>query len=299
MRCVDCGKERTAPHWRFTKPSEEYRCHPCTNKKISKDQTWINNHSIGILNRSNNPEWIKNHNEMLKGLPKNKIWQEKHIIVLKNLHDDENIKNENVKRLKRLHKDPVWLETVSRNNKLKTENPEYMKKIKISNGLKSQDPIWKESFLIGIYGQGFWYGHPILNKRESKIYCELWNRDLWNRIDAAWNYKSAISGKTKEDNKGKDLDRHHVYWQEKSCCVWDEDKNGYYANINLGTGAKPNIVKYYINGDPNKFVLLTHSEHSMIKGNKKLGTNKITWIKFFEDLIEQREKEGKRCYLQK
>jgi len=40
------------------------------------------------------------------------------------------------------------------------------------------------------------------------------------------------------------------------------------------------MYKYYIRGDPNKFVLLTHQEHGMI------SKNKLEWIKFFEDKIE-------------
>ena len=142
---------------------------------------------------------------------------------------------------------------------------------------------------------GFWYGSVTYNDR--KQYCECWNPGLWRRIDVCQDNKSIISGKTKEDNGGRALSRHHVYWQEKACCVWDGDKNGYYAMINLGTKSKPDMHKYYINGSPNKFVLLTSSEHRIIAGNKKLGTNKLTWIKILEDLIET--KLGGKCYYTK
>lgn len=139
-------------------------------------------------------------------------------------------------------------------------------------------------FLIG----GFWYGN--VRYPERKYYCELWTPELCNRIRAAWDYKSAISGKTKEENNGKALDCHHVYFQEKACCEWDEDKQGYYAIINLGTKRKPNFVRYDIIGDPNKFVPLTHPEHTMVRFNK------LKWIKYFEELIIS---QNKVCYLKK
>ena len=130
---------------------------------------------------------------------------------------------------------------------------------------------------------------------ERKKYCELWNPNLWRRIDACQGNRSIISGKTKEENGGRALSRHHVYWQEKACCVWDEDAHGYYAMIDIGTKSKPEMYKHYINGSPNKFVLLTHEEHGMIRGNKKLGTTKLTWIKTLEDLIETKL-DGKCFY---
>ena len=130
---------------------------------------------------------------------------------------------------------------------------------------------------------------------ERKKYCELWNPNLWRRIDACQGNRSIISGKTKEDNGGRALSRHHVYWQEKACCVWDEDAQGYFAMIDIGTKSKPEMYKHYINGSPNKFVLLTHEEHGMIRGNKKLGTTKLTWIKTLEDLIETKL-DGKCFY---
>ena len=138
------------------------------------------------------------------------------------------------------------------------------------------------------YG-GYWYG--AVSYREPQKYCELWCRDLWNRIDAAQNYQSILSGNTKEDQNGRNLDRHHIYWQPKACCEWDDDIGGYYCWIDIGTKKNPNKIKYYINGDPNKFVLLTKKEHGMVRGDK------LKWIKIFEDLIY--EKLGGICYLPK
>jgi len=146
----------------------------------------------------------------------------------------------------------------------------------------------KESHVGGFCIQNITYD-------ERKKYCELWNPNLWQRIDACQGNRSIISGKTKEENGGRALSRHHVYWQEKACCVWDEDAHGYYAMIDIGTKSKPEMYKHYINGSPNKFVLLTHEEHGMIRGNKKLGTTKLTWIKTLEDLIETKL-DGKCFY---
>jgi hypothetical protein len=91
-----------------------------------------------------------------------------------------------------------------------------------------------------------------------------------------------LSGKTSDDNGGRQLSCHHVYYQKKACCEWDEDVKGYYAMID--------DEKYYIKGDPNKFVTLTAGENSMVEKNK------LQWVKFFEDLIEN---QGGKCYSQK
>jgi hypothetical protein len=136
---------------------------------------------------------------------------------------------------------------------------------------------------------GLWYGNVRYN--DKKQYCEKWCRDLWDRIDLFWDYKSILSGKTKKDNNGYKLSRHHVYWQEKACCEWDEDIQGYYIIINIGTNKTPNWYKYYIKGDPNKFVLLTRSEHRII------AKDKLKWIKYFENIIEN-DYNGK-CYYTK
>ena len=282
-KCIDCGSEKTNPSWKFKKSPNEYRCSKCTNKFKSKDPKWIENNNVGAIKRKENPTFKENCKNAQQ----------------KKLLEDPTFREKKISNAKNISKNPKWLESVIVANRLKSKDPVWKQTHKESCKERSQNPTSRENHLISITGQGFWYGHPILHEHKSKTYCELWNQDLWNRIDSAWDYKSSISGKTKEDNKGRDLDRHHVYWQEKACCIWDEDKNGYYANINLGTKSNPNFVKYYIEGDPNKFVLLTRSEHQMIKGNKKLGTNKITWIKFFEHLVDQREKEGKVCYIKK
>lgn len=146
---------------------------------------------------------------------------------------------------------------------------------------------------------GFWYGNQNINpthKKYIKKYCELWDEDLKERIRAYWYYVSALSGKeetskNKRTNKIYSIACHHVYYQPKACCVWDEDENGYYANINQGTWKRPNIIKYYIDGDPNKFVTLTRKEHK-----KTDFGDRIKWIKTFEKIIED---QGGKCYFTK
>jgi hypothetical protein len=126
---------------------------------------------------------------------------------------------------------------------------------------------------------GFWYGNVRYNGK--KKYCELWNKDLWVRIDTFQNNRSILSKKTKIDNGGRALTRHHVYWQERACCEWSEDDHGYYAMINIGTAKKPNMYRHYVGEDPNKFVLLTAKEHG------EVAKDKLTWIKKFEKIIDE------------
>ena len=184
---------------------------------------------------ANDPEWL----EKTRSANKKKIGDPKFKENCKNaqqkklLEDPEFRKNKVLTALKN-SKDPKWIENTTIANRAKAKDPEWKRVHKEACQERSRNPQRRESHLISITGQGFWYGHPILHEQKTKSYCELWNRDLWNRIDSAWDFKSSISDKMKEDNKDRDLDRHHVYWQEKACCVWDEDIQGYYAMINLG-----------------------------------------------------------------
>jgi hypothetical protein len=132
---------------------------------------------------------------------------------------------------------------------------------------------------------GFWYGNVKYPKRKKLKYCNIFYqmRDE-GRIGACWEFKSVLSGET------KDLCYHHVYYQPKACCEFDKDIGGYYVWLNIGASHRPKWYKYYIPGDPNKFVPLTRSENSMVNGDK------LKWIKIFEDIID---KNGGKCYLTK
>jgi DNA-directed RNA polymerase subunit RPC12/RpoP len=302
--CIDCNLPVTKEKNNFTKPSEEYRCPKCAAKKRAQNPIWIKNnkkHLDQIHNDPNWQKWMKIHNQELA---KDPIWQQKiketnkktrQTLLWKTNHKIGAKKAANTRR-----NDPVW----RANNKIVmqglVEKRLNNKKWREQNKLRAQERAQDPNFIEKLMKEGFWYGNPSINTNEKRItYCELWNQNLWDRIDAAWEYKSTLSGKTIQDNKGKRLDRHHVYWQPKACCKWDKDKQGYYAVINIGTKRYPKMERYYIEGNPNKFVLLTHSEHTLVQGNTKNGKDKIYWIKFFEKLINEREQNGKKCYLTK
>jgi len=140
---------------------------------------------------------------------------------------------------------------------------------------------------------GFWYGnvkYRYINRGNGKRYCELWTEDLKERIRAYWGYASPLSNKTASENGGRNLSCHHIYYQEKACCEWDDDEKGYYAWINIATNKNPKQFKYYIEGDPNKFIPLTIPEH--IETNH----NRLKWIRLFEDIIDE---QGGKCYFTK
>lgn len=283
--CIDCGKEKTNIPSRFTKPREEYRCPSCT----CKSRTGLSNSRITIACVDCGKEKTGYKYEFNGKTEEN--YRCFKCFIKKQSQDPIWILH-NKQAMEKRGNDPKWREENKKRLHILMSSPEW-EKIKINNIEKClQNPKWYECQIIKFTGQGFWYGNPMLY-RERK-YCELWNRDLWDRIDAAYDYRSILSGRTRFENyKQEHLSRHHLYWQEKACCIWDEDANGYYAWIN-NNGIN---VKYYIKGDPNKFVLLTRDEHGKVRGSKKSGKDKIWWIMHMEDLVEQRAKEGKKCYL--
>jgi uncharacterized protein YdaT len=90
---------------------------------------------------SKTPEWIKNHKESMK----------------KRFEDQEFVKR-NLEMILKLSKDPEW---IKRNN----------------DGAKKRvnDPKWYENNLISTTGQGFWYGHPIINTTSREYYKKYYN----------------------------------------------------------------------------------------------------------------------------
>jgi len=138
---------------------------------------------------------------------------------------------------------------------------------------------------------GFWYGNVINDRGGS--YCYKWNNYLRERIRAYWGNVSVLSGSPETCvsclGNPMAISCHHVYYQKSACCLWDEDEHGYYVNLNTVSSKKyPKWERYYIeDGNPNKFVTLTKHEH------RKTETNKIRWIKLFEQIIEDR---GGKCF---
>jgi len=249
---------------------------------------------VSIIETTNKPEFKERQSAITKEAMNRPDVKERHRIIMKEAMNRPDVKERHRAAAKEAQNRPEVRANRSIMLKEVMNRPEVKaRRVIISKDIMNRPEV-KEKRRETIVG-GFWYGSITYN--EQKQYCECWNSDLWKRIDIAQGYKSILSGKTKENNGDHALSRHHVYWQEKACCVWDEDVKGYYAMINIGTNGKPDMYKHYINGSPNKFVLLTREEHGMIAGNKKLGTNKLTWIKVLEDLIET--KLNGKCYYTK
>lgn len=175
-------------------------------------------------------------------------------------------------------------------------------RLKLSMAMKGKERSFIHNInrYEAIYG-GMWYGSIRYNGENKKQYpphpknyCELWTEDLKERIRSYWGYASTLSGEpeTSLTSTGllKSISCHHVYYQTKACCIWDEDEKGYYANINIRTTRNPESIRYYIDGDPNKFVVLTASEH------KQTDFNKLKWIRTFEDIVVN---QGGKSYFTK
>jgi hypothetical protein len=251
----------------------------CKNKerlqKLHRDPEFRSKHREGTLRgarkRSQNPEWRRNQKIGAQKRIQDPEWRCNNKAAMQKRFEDPEFKCKNKEMLQKLSQDPEWRHKNKERAQKMVRDPEYKLK-------------QKEGLVGGFCIQNITY-------RDPPRYCELWCPDLWHRIDEAQNYQSILSGKTKFENGGRALSRHHVYWQPKACCEWDEDAQGYFAMINIGTRGKPNWYKHYIPDDPNKFVLLTKQEHGMV------AKDKLKWIKIFEDLIET--KLGGVCYLQK
>jgi hypothetical protein len=153
-------------------------------------------------------------------------------------------------------------------------NPE--RKLEAANRARQRERTEEERIKLSesqiLAKNDIWYGGVTYPDIIVSKYCERWNADLRRRIRLFWNNKSVLSGITKEEN-GRNLSCHHVYYQKKACCEWDNDTNGFYCFIDR--------VRYNIIGDPNKFVTLTSAENTMV------NFDKMKWIKIFEQIIEE------------
>jgi hypothetical protein len=259
-------------------------------RKRSLNLVWRQKNKEANQRHAQDPDWIcKNRECVQKNTPESE-WRKKQRCGIQKRSLNPVWRQKNKEANQRHAQDPDWI-CKHREGIQRKYNEDVIYKQKMANNARERANSYEwllknKEARVG----GFWYGN-VNYHGERKKYCELWNKDLWRRIDAFQNHQSILSGKTKEDNGGHALSRHHVYWQEKACCVWDEDTQGYYAMINIGTNKNPNMYKYYIDGDPNKFVLLTRSEHAMI------AKDKIKWIKIFEELINS--KFNGKCYYTK
>lgn len=294
-------------------------------QKFHRDPEFRRKHKEGIRRRSQNPEWLRNvteanrrhaqdpewqrkNREAINKCKQDPEWQRKKRESLQERKQDPSFKRKQIEGIRRSYQDPERRRKVKEAAQKRAQDPEWQRKQKAAFQTRDtsffKDPVYKENHKRGLQRRakdpawqirlkeihigGFWYGN--VTYKDPK-YCELWCPNLWHRIDEAQHYQSILSGETKIDNGGRALSRHHIYWQSKACCKWDEDVGGYYAMINIGTRGKSNLHKYYIPGDPNRFVLLTMREHGMV------ARDKLKWIKIFEELIET--KLGGICYLPK
>lgn len=267
------------------------------------------NHKEAMQKRAQDPEWRRKNKEAMQKRAKDPEWLQEQTNRFREMAKNPEIRRKTEETMSKKRQTPEWQSMIKEIGRKNSQNPEWRRKTreggqkaaqtqewihkrKEGARINAQNPEWQFNMQETRVG-GFWYGNV---RYKDKIYCELWCLDLWHRIDEAQNYQSILSGKKKEDvicrdGKSRALFRHHIYWQPKACCEWDEDAQGYYAMINIGTQKKPNIIKYYIPGDPNKFVLLTAQEHGMV------AKDKLKWIKLFEELIET--KLNGVCYLPK
>jgi hypothetical protein len=111
-------------------------------------------------------------------------------------------------------------------------------------------------------------------------YCPKFNNDLKERVRAFFGYMCRQCNIPQKDKK---LSVHHVYYNKQACCVWDEDLQGYYAIIDG--------ERYYVKGDPYKFIPLCDKCH------KKTYSKRFYWAKKFESLIN--DEHGGKSYFTK
>ena len=192
--CKVCGKEST-PRWpsKFRKPREEYICFEC----VHKDSTYRENLKKANRKRSKNPVWIENHRKMVEKNLSNPDWLENRKNAQRESLKDP-ISIESHKRgMEKRSKNVKWLESIrtwaaERSNDIewvgnhkkgiekRSENIKWLDSMKILGKKRGEDPCCVERHLIGITGQGFWYGHPTLisynDGRSRQKYCEIFQK---------------------------------------------------------------------------------------------------------------------------
>ena len=270
-KCTICGKERTAWPSQFAScVLKEYKCKACS----TKDLKWKESNKLAMENRSHNIIWLENNKKhlikinndpivktlQLQGRSNNLECVERHKDrMIKKSMDPVWIEN-NKKQLKKLHDDPDWKE----NNKL------HLQKINkdSQNKEKRYGEKYKENHLISLTGQGFWYGHPIINNRCQK-YCEIFE-EVKPRARSFFNHTCVKCGKFETT---KSFNVHHVFYEKKACC-WLDDNGEYWTNLNI----KNHERDYYIGENPNYFALLCDNCHSSTNGgydNRKKSADEL------------------------
>ena len=310
VKCVDCGKERefypsVLNQLKSIKIDGVYRCMDCT-RKVQKRGVDKHGAVIGNLidkNFKDNKIIItcadcgsqrvvyKSYYNNLKTVREYGIYRCGHC----------SSKNREVKT----NYDSTWKEKLmsgiknSKNTgkqklaaKKRSDDLEYIKKMQTVY----DDPSWqlnnKEGALKRMNGQGFWYGHPIINNEPRRqIYCEIWE-DVKPRI-AAFNVDMHDGVLTCEmcenpiNNGSHQFVHHHVFYEKRACC-WNE--NGIYTtNLNIKSMPKDS---YIIGDNPNYFAITCISCHGKTNGNFE---NRKKWADFFKNKIDI-EYDGKSYY---
>jgi hypothetical protein len=204
--------------------------------------------------------------------------------------------------MKKAHKDPGYRKIYETGREKMKLNVGWREQTKLRNQTQVRDPkyrtimekIWQNNIGIkrteeecikismgqqGITERSEWPGYAT-----EKRYCGLFSNELKERIRAYWRYMCGLTGEP--ESPERNLECHHVYWEKKSCCLYDEELERKYFIIKG--------EKYYYIGNPDKFIPLTVETHHTIAGNKT--KSRIEWVKEIETLINNFPFNGKSFF---
>ena len=164
-------------------------------------------------------------------------------------------------------------------------DPEYIKKVIEANRKQRENPIYCENILILYTGQGFWYGHPTINKkRASPKYCEIF-KEVKPRVRVFFDYTCTMCGEIETDVTHH---VHHVFYEKKTCC-WIDENGEYWTNLNARDHGEKD---YYIGDNSNYFALLCDKCHGVSGGKFE---NRKKYADLLRKLIDE-EHGGKSYY---
>lgn len=176
---------------------------------------------------------------------------------------------------------------------------EHNNKIRLSVSNVERTPQWKQAISEALSGQkhsyehtmknvesklgGFWYGNVIYGYPK---YCELF-KDVKPRVRAL---QGDACCECKELPKTNQHPVHHVFYEKRACCDYNED-GIYYSNLN----AKDHQRKDYCIGEnPNYFVILCKKCHGKTNGSFE---NRVKWANHFKNFVDT--KYNGKSYLSK
>jgi hypothetical protein len=245
-KCLDCGKERTAypSDFKFCHGNDGYRCHKCAIKHFDNNRPPNSKITKKCIDcGKERTDWESNF----------KLCHGEEYRCKKCATINRSLSNQWKESRKDLYQNITWRENT-----------------KIANQKLHLNPSWKERHLIAMSGQGFWYGHPILNNPIQK-YCEIFS-EVKPRVRAFFNYTCTKCGKVETS---KAFGVHHVFYEKKTCC-WIDSTGHYWTNLNI-QGHK----RDYIGTDPNYFALLCDNCHGETLGKyekRKNSANELRWL---------------------